>query len=70
MTEKQSTLIQKLSLYILLLFATVNITKYKTIHTEMGEGKAKAKMEKFVVTPCNDYLSMSWGDSEKNRWFS
>ena len=26
-------------------------------------------MEKFAVTPCNDYLSISWGGSEKNRWF-
>ena len=25
-------------------------------------------MERFAVTPCND-LVMSWGGSEKNRWF-
>ena len=23
----------------------------------------------FAVTPCNDYLWLSWGGSEKNRWF-
>ena len=26
-------------------------------------------MERFAVTPCNDYLSMSLGGSEKNCWF-
>ena len=26
-------------------------------------------MERFVVTPCNDFLLMSWGGSEKNCWF-
>ena len=26
-------------------------------------------MKRFVVTPCNDYLYMSLGGSEKNRWF-
>ena len=26
-------------------------------------------MERFAVTPCIEYLSMSWGGSEKNRWF-
>ena len=25
--------------------------------------------EKFAVTPRNEYLSMSLGGSEKNRWF-
>ena len=24
---------------------------------------------KVAVTLCNDYLLMSWGGSEKNRWF-
>ena len=26
-------------------------------------------MERFAVTPRNDYLLMSWGGSEKNCWY-
>ena len=27
-------------------------------------------VQRLAVTPCNDYLEMSWGGSEKkNRWF-
>ena len=25
-------------------------------------------MERFAVTPCNDYHEMSWGGSENDRW--